>query len=158
MAVDVGIVAPHIQAVLLSDASDALDLYFKRKVAKSQDHCSSAGWKFYPFIVSAYGRPHPPAAKMVSRLCAKAAREFVVEQPKRLEANWWRNATSILMIGAAAMVERCRPIIELAPGIDGCREHMRGVEPHRPLPPSSSANTLAPSLVGSASAPPEPHE
>jgi len=157
MAVDVGIVAPHNHLALRCD-TDPLEAYLKRKVDKSLADCRNVGWAFYPFIVSAHGRPHPGASKMVSRLCARAAREFVVEQPKRLESNWWRNATSLLMIGAASMVERCRPVLEIAPGIDGCREDMRGVEPHRPLRRTSLANTLAPSLIGGATAPPVPPE
>jgi hypothetical protein len=157
MAVDVGIVAPHNHLAVRCD-SDPLDAYLKRKVDKSLADCRNVGWAFYPFIVSAHGRPHPGASRMVSRLCAKAAREFVVEQPKRLESNWWRNATSLLMIGAASMVERCRPVLEIAPGIDGCREDMRGVEPHRPLRRTSLANTLAPPLIAGATAPPVPPE
>jgi len=157
MAVDVGIVAPHTQLALSTD-SDPLAEYLKRKTAKSAADCSKAGWAFYPFIVSAYGRPHPAASRMVSRLCAKAAREFVVERPKRLESNWWRNATSLLLIGAASMVERCRPVLDVAPGIDGCREDMRGIEPHRPLRHTSRATTLPPALIAGASAPAVPRE
>jgi len=109
--------------------------------------------------VSAYGKPHSDAEGLVKRLCTNAAREFVVEPAARLEANWWRNATTLLMARAAAMVARCRPVPELAVGIDGCREDMRGVEPHRPLRhSSSSANTLAPSVVDGASAPSIPSE
>jgi hypothetical protein len=157
MAVDVGIVAPHNLHAIRCD-SDPLAEYAKRKNAKSRGGCETAGWKFFPFIVSAYGRPSPDAARMVSRLCTKAAREFVVEPPKRLETNWWRNATTLLMIGAAAMVERCRPALEVASGLDGSREHMRGVEPHAPLRRSSLANTLAPSVVEGAFAPTAPRE
>jgi hypothetical protein len=56
------------------------------------------------------------------------------------------------------MVARCRPVPELAHGIDGCREELRGVEPHRPLRRTSFANTLGPSLVEGASAPSVPCE
>jgi hypothetical protein len=156
LAVDVGIVAPH--ALSACNGVDPQKDYIARKVLKSARPCAEAGWSFLPFIVSAYGRPHADAAQLVSRLCTNAAREFVVEPAARLEANWWRNATTLLMARAAAMVARCRPVPELAHGIDGCREELRGVEPHRPLRRTSFANTLGPSLVEGASAPSVPCE
>jgi hypothetical protein len=137
VAVDVGIVAPHNRAALAC-SSDPLDGYAKRKDRKSSADCAVVGWSFYPFLVSSYGRAHPGAMKLVARLCDNAAREFVVEPAKRLQQNWWRNATTILMAGAASMVERCRPILEVASELDGSREEMRGVEPHRPLKASDS--------------------
>jgi hypothetical protein len=157
MAVDLGIVAPHNTYALACDGDPMAD-YLKRKQRKSGADCSAAGWSFYPFLVPAYGRPHPDAAKLVSRLCSKAAREFVVESPKRLESNWWRNATSILMIGAASMVERCRPVPDVASGLDGSLEDMRGVEPHRPLRPCDlpAAPRARFALLHGASAPVEP--
>jgi len=95
--------------------------YGMRKDRKSTESCAEAGCGFLRFIVSAYGRPAPEATSLVRRLCVKAAREYVVEPAARLEANWWRNATTLLMARAAAMVARCRPVPEVASGIDGCR-------------------------------------
>jgi hypothetical protein len=77
-----------------------------------------------------------------SPLCGKAW---------RLEANWWRDATTLLLAGAAAIVARCRPV-PVASGIDGCRD-MRSVLPHQPLRHTAPANTLARSVVEGASAP-----
>jgi hypothetical protein len=157
MAVDVGVVAPH-NLHAMRCTTDPLDEYRGRKINKSAGGCRAAGWSFYPFLVSAHGRVHPQAARLVHRLCVRAAREFVVEPVKRLETNWWRNATTILMQRNAAMVERCRPVPDVASGIDGCREDRRGVEPHRPLRRNFFPNTLAPSVIGGASAPAIPSE
>ncbi len=135
LAVDVGITAPHNQYAISSDR-DPTDEHYRRKVADSKKLCADSGWGFLPFIVSAYGRPHPDAKALVHKLCVRAAREYVVEPVPRLEATWWRNATTILMARAAAMVERCRPIPPVADGLAGARESLRGVEPHSPLPRS----------------------
>jgi hypothetical protein len=132
-AVDVGITAPHNDYAKRADQSP-IDEHYKRKMAASKKLCEDAGWQFRPFIVSAYGRPHPDAVLLVHKLCVRAAREYVVEPVPRLEASWWRNATTILMARAAAMVERCRPIPEVAEALGGARESLRGVEPHSPLP------------------------
>ncbi len=156
LAVDVGIVAPHTLSACnrVSPAED----YRKRKVVKSADACAAAGWTLLPFLVSAYGKPHADAEQLVNRLCTNAAREFVVEPAARLEANWWRNATTLLMARAAAMVARCRPVPDFAHGLDGSREEMRGVEPHKPLPRTSPAYTLADAVVVGVSTPPIPAE
>jgi len=154
-AVDVGITAPHNDCARRRDI-EPTDEHYKRKVAASKALCDAAGWRFLPFIVSAYGRPHPDAKHLVHKLAVRAAREYVVEPAPRLEATWWRNATTILMARAAAMVERCRPIPDVAESLGGARESLRGVVPHPPLPRSvlpPAVPLLRHELVAGADAP-----
>ncbi len=154
-AVDVGITAPHNDCARRSDL-EPTEEHFKRKIAASKALCDSAGWQFLPFIVSAYGRPHPDAKHLVHKLAVRAAREYVVEPAPRLEATWWRNASTILMARVAAMVERCRPAPPVAEGLAGARESLRGVVPHPPLPRSLDPHAaLLPrhELVAGADAP-----
>jgi hypothetical protein len=153
VAVDVGVVAPHTAAALTHQLDPIAD-YIQRKRAKSEKACTDAGWTFFPFILSAYCRPHPDATRLVSRLCVRAAREFVAEPPGRIEAAWWRNASTLLMERAASMVERCRP----NPAPADPRDSLWGIEPHRPLPRRDPAASFVDVLVAGAEAPRAPCE
>jgi hypothetical protein len=151
-AVDVGIVAPHNATAMVTGTDPIVD-YIRRKRDKSEVACTANGWSFHPFILSAYGRPHPDATRLVHRLCVRAAREFVAEPPDRLEASWWRNASTLLMERAVLMVDRCRPAPAPASPPAGGRDSLWGIEPHRPLPRRAAAASFVDVLVSGAEAP-----
>jgi len=157
VAVDVGIVSPTC-ADALTRAVDPLETYIEKKKSKSLALCRDAGWGFFPFVLSAFGRPHPAASRLVHALAVRAAREFVADPAPRLEDAWWRNATTLLMARAASMVERCRPLPPDPRPVDGRRDAMWGVEPHPPLPRSPPHPPDLHEVVTGADAPVSPYE
>jgi hypothetical protein len=109
VAIDIGITTPHTAAAVADAALDPLDAYYKAKVRKNEEAARMAKWEYRPMIISAYGRAHPEAKKIVKRLALAGARRFGMKNAARIERAWWRNCGTLLMERACSMVTRCTP-------------------------------------------------
>ena len=97
----------HFLSVLF--CSSIWEEYHKTKMRKNADAAAAARWQYRPMIISAYGRAHSDARKIVHRLSAAAGRRFGGHSATRIECAWWRNCGTLLMERACSMVTRCMP-------------------------------------------------
>ncbi len=109
VAIDIGITTPHTATAVQSAAHDPLEAYYVAKQRKNEDAASAARWQYRPMIISAYGRAHGEATKIVKRLALAAGRRFGAKSAARIERAWWRNCGTLLMERACSMVTRCTP-------------------------------------------------
>lgn len=119
VALDVGITTPHTAAAVARAGLDVLDEYYKAKQRKYGDAAAAAKWQYRPVIISAFGRKHGEAKKVVHRLALAAARRYGVKDAAMIEKAWWRNCGTLLMERASSMVDRCRPTARLPPTLGG---------------------------------------
>jgi hypothetical protein len=122
VAIDIGITTPHTLAAVQNAALDPLDAYYEAKVRMNEEAASAAKWQYRPMIISAYGRAHAEAAKIVKRLALAAARRFGAKSAARIERAWWRSCGTLLMERACSMVARCTPRGVLPHTLGGVRD------------------------------------
>ena len=75
-------------------------------------------------IISAYGRAHADAKKIVHRLAEAAGRRFGGTSAATIERAWWRNCGTLLMERASSMVTRCMPHGVLPHTLGGVRDDL----------------------------------
>jgi hypothetical protein len=126
VALDVGVTTPFTEDALKRADVDVLDQYHSRKVAKYREAAAAARWQYRPVIVSAFGRAHAEAKKVVHRLSLAAAKKFGEPNASRIEGGWWRNCGTLLMERACRMVDRCRPTVRLPAAFGGVDEDRAG--------------------------------
>jgi hypothetical protein len=118
-ALDVGITTPFTAEASRAPHIDTLEAYRTKKLQQRDAGCKAVGWRYEPLIFSALGRAHDRTASIIHKLCHAASRAFGCVDPRRAEAAWWRNATTLLMERNARMIERCRPIVDPPPILGG---------------------------------------
>jgi hypothetical protein len=126
VALDVGVTTPFTAEALKRDDVDVLEAYRGRKVAKYAAAADAARWRYWPVVISAFGRPHAEAKKAVHRLAIAAARRYGVANGSTIEKAWWRTCGTLLMERACSMVSRCRPTAPLPAGLGGVAEDRGG--------------------------------
>jgi len=126
VALDVGITTPHTAEGVTRPALDVLEKYYEDKMRKYADVAAAAKWQYRPLIISAYGRAHCEAKKVVHRLALAAGRRFGAKSAGRIESVWWRNCATLLMERACSMVARCRPAGRLLHTLGGVADDLSG--------------------------------
>ena len=96
-----------------------LEQYRTRKLTEYAAAAEAARWQYRPVIMSAFGRVHSDAKRIVRRLAAAAAKRFGGAVASQIEDAWWRNCATLLMERACRMVEKCRPVVALPAELGG---------------------------------------
>ena len=124
-ALDVGIASPDA----IGAGPDCCEAVFKRKVATYASHeqeLAARGVRYLPFAISCYGRLHPEAIIVVSRLAAAAARRHSALGARALEKRVRCRISVRVARRAVSMLRACLP----------------------PLPAESAAVLLGPDPAG----------
>src|SRR5271154_3705019 len=65
VALDVGVTTPFTAEALRSAELDVLEAYRTKKLRKYADAAEAAQWRYWPVLISAFGRAHAEAKKTV---------------------------------------------------------------------------------------------
>ena len=129
VALDVGVTTPFTAEALRSAELDVLEAYRTKKLRKYADAADAARWRYWPVVISAFGRAHAEAKKAVHRLSLAAARRYGDAKASTIESAWSRNCGTLLMERASSMVRRCRPTVPLPAALGGVADDDAGVWP-----------------------------
>ena len=114
VAVEVGVRAPHAS----NAGDDAAETMRQDKLAYYEVHLDDLdrqGISYQPFTVTAFGRRHPSATKMLRQAAAKVARQQGIVNAKGLERRWQRQLAAEVWRRASRMVRACLPKWEAHP-------------------------------------------